>query len=118
MPVPIGAVKPLSAGTIANRAGIGIGLLFKLLRASAVTEAQAQDISDEDAYAMSMMERDRELMAQRYQLERMRAQSDAHLRMLLAERGVSPMHMMGGGGGGLAPVHLTSAAAGPPGRVG
>lgn len=117
MPVPVGAVKPLGIGTIANRAGIGISLLFKLLRASAVSEAEAQSLSDEDAYAMSMMERDREIMAQRYQLERMRAQSDATMRMMLAERGVSPMHTMGMGGGGLAPAHIT-AAAGPPGRVG
>lgn len=118
MPIPIGAVKPLSAATIANRAGIGIGLLFKLLRASAVSEAEAQDISDEDAYAMSMMERDRELMAQRYQLERMRANSDAHMRMLMAERGLSPMYTMGMGGGGIAPAHITAASSGPPGRIG
>lgn len=115
----VGAVSP-------HKAGIGIGLLFKLLRATAAADIEATHRPHlEERQALAMAERDREIASRGEQLNRMRMQSNAQTQMVLGERGVSPMYTMGMGGGGMrqgaAPAHIMAAAASQPppvGRVG
>lgn len=111
----VGAVDP------ANRAGIGIGLLFRLLKATAEADVEKQFPSAAEQESASLAERDMEMAAQRRQLGRMRAQSDAKTRMVLGNQGVNPMYTMGGGmSGSIAPAHIMAASANQPpvGRIG
>jgi hypothetical protein len=108
----VGAVRP-------EARGIKTSLLFKLLQQL----DDQEDFIDNPEFQrqrdiVAEQERRREVHAQGEQLQRMRAQSGAHMQMVLGEHGVSPMYTMGVGSQGLSPAHIMAAARrSPVGRV-
>ena len=103
---------PVSAGT---QAGIGIGLLFRLMKASAEASVRAESPTEDDLYERAIMERQFENKSQSDKLDRMRSQSRAGMQMVLANRGINPMHV--GRSGDIDPYYLAASSRSRVGRV-
>jgi len=86
-----------------------IGALFALAR-RATREAKMDELRTTTMLAGRENRHTRERMSQEGNLQQMRANSNAQLRMSLAGSGVSPMLTMGGGGGGIQAAHIQQAA--------